>query len=80
MCNYNSVFIKKSKKIKLKEKEMALIDLDRKMQNGFEYKNWPIIKGLGDDDWLLEMAHWEFVPYWIKSAEALKESRKKFNT
>ena len=59
---------------------MALIDLDRKMQNGFEYKNWPIIKGLGDDDWLLEMAHWEFVPYWIKSAEALKESRKKFNT
>ena len=80
MCNYNSVFIKKSKKLKLREKEKALIDLDRKMQNGFEYKDWPIIKAQGDDDWCLEMAHWEFVPYWIKSDEALKESRKKFTT
>ena len=26
------------------------------------------------------MAKWEFVPSWNKSAEALKESRKKFNT
>ncbi len=50
------------------------------MQNGFEYKNWPIIKASGNDDWNLEMAHWEFVPYWIKSQEALNESRKKFNT
>ena len=50
------------------------------MQNGFEYKDWPIIKAQGDDDWRLEMANWEFVPSWIKSAEALKESRKKFNT
>ncbi len=80
MCNYNSVFIKKTKKIILREKEKALIDLERKMQNGFEYKNWPIIKAKGDDDWQLEMGHWEFVPYWIKSIESLKESRKKFNT
>lgn len=80
MCNYNSVFIKKSKKLKLREKEKALIDLERKMQNGFEYKNWPIIKAVGDDDWLLEMAHWEFVPNWIKNADVLKDSRKKFNT
>ena len=80
MCNYNSVFINKSKKLKLKEKEKTLIEVDRKMQNGFEYKNWPIIKAMGNDDWGIEMAHWEFVPYWIKSEEALKESRKKFNT
>lgn len=80
MCNYNSVFIKKTNKLKLREKQQALIDVERKMQNGFEYKNWPIIKAKGDDDWGIEMGHWEFVPYWIKSEVALKESRKKFNT
>jgi len=74
------VFIKKTKKLVLREKQKALIEVERKMQNGFEYKNWPIIKAVGDNDWQVEMAHWEFVPYWIKSENALKESRKKFNT
>lgn len=42
------------------------------IQSGFEYKPWAIIK-----DGKIEMAHWEFIPPWVKDPA---ESRAKFNT
>lgn len=53
--------------------------LNRPMQSGFEYKDWPIIKAKGDCDIEIELAHWEFIPPWVKSLKEQEVSRKKFN-
>lgn len=38
------------------------------MQDGFDYEDWPIIRNsYTTSGQKLEMAHWEFIPFWICS-------------
>ncbi len=80
MCNYNGIKISKEATLKVFERKKQLQAMESLVQSGFEYKDWPIIKPQQNNDWSLEMAHWEFVAPWIRTQEAQKESRKKFMT
>ena len=83
MCYYNGIRVSKEEYIRLLhlEKELKEINLQKDLAGGFEYGNWPILKPNADGtDFVLEMAHWELIPYWIKDTNALAESRKKFTT
>jgi putative SOS response-associated peptidase YedK len=83
MCYYNGIKIPREEFIRIKEiqKELKELSVIRPMQSGFDYSDWPIVKPkAGVKDFDVEMAHWEFVPFWIKNGMQLAESRKKFTT
>ncbi len=51
------------------------------MQDGFAYEEWPIIRNsYTTGGQKLEMAHWEFIPFWINDAGALEKAREKVPT
>ena len=80
MCYYNSISIpKKGSKIKIKGITKDLPPIDRPLQSGFDYGDWPIIKPNGDD-FEFELAHWELIAPWVKTEKEVVESREKFNT
>ncbi|MBS1585491.1 MAG: SOS response-associated peptidase [Bacteroidetes bacterium] len=84
MCYYNGIRVSKYQLIKLLELEKELKAMQEKeiaLRSGFEYKDWPIVKPVnGGKDIEIVMAHWEFIPGWVPTMEAVKESRKKFTT
>lgn len=56
-------------------------DVNRPMQDGFAYEEWPIIRNsYTTGGKKLEMAHWEFIPFWINDAGALEKAREKVPT
>lgn len=82
MCNFYGTIVSKVQFIKLKqiEKELgtiaALNELEV-MKDGFKYSNSVIIRKTEDgNDVEAVSAHWEFIPFWIKSMDELKEKRK----
>jgi putative SOS response-associated peptidase YedK len=79
MCYYNSVSIPKGSKVKIKGKTKALPPIERPLQSGFEYANWPIIKS-NHDDFTLELGHWELIAPWVKSTLEVMKGREQFNT
>jgi putative SOS response-associated peptidase YedK len=79
MCYYNSIKIEKGTKISIKGKIKELPEIDRPLQSGFEYGNWPIVK-LANDDIDLELAHWELIAPWVKCTLDVMKGREKFNT
>jgi putative SOS response-associated peptidase YedK len=80
MCYYNSLKIPTKKKIKLKGKEKEIPPIDVDVQSGFSYNSWPIIIEDNAGEWKPELAHWEFIPWFIKHLGELEESRKKYTT
>ncbi|MEQ1798985.1 MAG: SOS response-associated peptidase family protein [Lacibacter sp.] len=81
MCYYNGCRVSRADYIRLMaiEKEIRNLLLLRKVQSGFDYGNWPVIKPInGGKDFELTEMHWEYIPYFIKNAHELKESRKMF--
>jgi putative SOS response-associated peptidase YedK len=80
MCYYNSLKIPAKKNIKLKGKEKELPTVDIKVQSGFSYASWPIIIENNTGEWQPELAHWEFIPWFIQHLGELEESRKKYTT
>ena len=79
MCNYIGVKVSLQKYIKLKalEKEIGVIATLKTIQSGFEYSDWAIIKANDNrTDLHIELAHWELIPTWIKTATALHQARK----
>ena len=80
MCNYNGIKINKAATLELFQRKKTLQEMERALQSGFDYSDWPIVKPYTNNDWNVEMAHWEFVAPWTKSAQALKENRKKYAT
>ncbi len=80
MCYYNSVSIPKGAKATFKGKTKDLPPIERPIQSGFEYGNWPIIKSLGEDDFSLELGHWELIAPWVKNTLDVMKGREKFNT
>lgn len=80
MCYYNGVRVTKAEFIRLKQLEKEL-KFSRVIASGFDYSDWPIVKPKnGGSDIDIVMAHWELIPSWIKTAQELSESRKKFTT
>jgi putative SOS response-associated peptidase YedK len=79
MCYYNSIKIEKGTKITINGKTKALPEINRPLQSGFEYGNWPIVK-LSNNDVDLELAHWELIAPWVKSTLEVMQGREKFNT
>lgn len=80
MCYYNGVRVSRAEYIRLKQLEKELRLFNKPLQSGFDYSDWPIIKPLANNDWEITNAHWELVPYWIKSKQALLDNRKKYAT
>lgn len=57
------------------------ITSDMTLVNSFNYGDYPIIKPLdGAKDFEIKLAHWEFLPEFVKKAEDLGEFRKKYIT
>lgn len=61
------------------EKELKELRLNRPMQKGYDYKDWPIIKPIaGTNDLTIKFVHWEYIPDTVCNEIQLKEARKKF--
>ena len=79
MCSYIGVKVSKLEFIKLKqlEKKIGVIATLKTLQSGFEYADWAIIKAnQAKTDIEIELAHWEFIPTWVKTETALNAARK----
>ena len=81
MCFYNGVDINRAGHIRLNKREKKLSDFDLNLQqpmaSGFEYPLWPVVKPFENGkDFTIEMMHWEFIPSYIKTTEALLHFRK----
>ena len=79
MCYYNSISIPKGLKVTIKGVTKDLPPIDRPLQTGFDYGDWPIIKPNGDD-FEFELAHWELIAPWLKTGKEVIDGREKFNT
>ncbi len=83
MCNFYGCTVKRGDFIRLKQIEkdlgtLAALDAFRELYNGFNYGNAVIVrKADNNNDIDVSLAHWEFIPPWIKDEAALKEARKK---
>jgi putative SOS response-associated peptidase YedK len=56
-------------------------EISRPMQDGFAYEEWPIIRNsFTTGGQKLEMAHWEFIPFWINDSGDLEKAREKVPT
>lgn len=84
MCYYNGIKVTKLEYIELMQMEKDIkkfITSDMTLVNGFNYGDYPIIKPLdGAKDFEIKLAHWEFLPEFVKKAEDLGEFRKKYIT
>jgi putative SOS response-associated peptidase YedK len=79
MCSYIGIKVSKTAFIKLKklEKQIGELGALKVLQNGFEYKDWAIIRANPlKNDIEIEQAHWEFIPNWINTDNDLKKARK----
>lgn len=79
MCYFNSIQIPDDTAITLQGKTQKISAVNRPVQSGFEFANWPIIKAV-NNNWQFEMAHWEFIAPWNKNWAEVAESRKKITT
>lgn len=56
-------------------------EIEKELQSAFDYEEWPIIRNsYTTGGKKLEMAHWEFVPFWINNMGELEEAREKHST
>lgn len=81
MCTYNGCRVSRAEYIRLRaiEKEVRNLQLNIPARNGFDYRDWPIIKPLaGGKDFAIKMAHWEYIPPSVEDEFDLAESRKKY--
>jgi putative SOS response-associated peptidase YedK len=79
MCYYNGCRVTRAEFIRLKniEKELRGLKLVRPVQNGFDYRDWPIIKPSFDrKSFDIEQAHWEFIPESVGDEVELQAARK----
>ena len=56
-----------------------LPQIDRPLQSGFEYANWPIIKP-NEEDFKFVLTHWELIAPWVNSSLEVMKGHEKFNT
>lgn len=82
MCYYNGCRVTRAEYIRLMsiEKEIKnLLFLNRPVQSGFEYRDWPVIAPISNGtDIDLQLMHWEYIPESIHDADELIAARKHF--
>lgn len=79
MCYYMGVKVSYGDFIRLKqlEKIIPFGDLNRPVQNGFDYRDWPVIKPNAEYcDWEIVMMEWGFAPSYLRNRQALKNFRR----
>ncbi len=79
MCYYNAIKIKKDQLLDIVQWEHDKTEIVRDVAPGFDYDNYPIITA-HKGTWHLDLAHWEFIPFWYKNIEDVKAARKKYTT
>jgi putative SOS response-associated peptidase YedK len=84
MCYYNRLLVPVEHRFDLGDLEIILPDqilLDKPLQSGFEYEEWPIIIW-SDASQKAELikAHWEFLAPWCRSMKAVEAGRQKYTT
>jgi putative SOS response-associated peptidase YedK len=79
MCYFNSLVATKGASISLAGTTKQLEPINRPLQSGFSYSNWPIIKG-NTQNFTIENAHWELIAPWVKTTQEVQAGREKFNT
>lgn len=75
MCYYNSIYIPKGSKVSINGITKELLPIDRPLQSGFEYGDWPIIKPNGDDR-ELELALWGLIAPQVNCSFEVMKVRK----
>jgi putative SOS response-associated peptidase YedK len=80
MCFYNGINISRATHIKLNEIEKELGDMkeamQRPLQSGFEFGNWPVLVSIGGGpDFRIEFMHWELIPSYVKDGAGLQHFR-----
>ncbi len=82
MCYYNGCRVSRAEYIRLMaiEKEINNLQfLNRPVQSGFEYKEWPVlVPEQNGTDFSINLMHWEYIPETIHDADELIAARKKF--
>ncbi|MBX9780512.1 MAG: SOS response-associated peptidase [Chitinophagaceae bacterium] len=82
MCNFMGIRVSAIEFIRLMsiEKELGTLKAMQElelMKDGFRYSNSPIVRKTRDgNDLEIVLAHWEFIPAWIKTMEDVKAARK----
>lgn len=79
MCYYNKCKVTRAEFIRLMaiEKELKNLKLNRPVQSGFDYSDWPVIVPLmGGKDFEIKNVHWEYIPPFIHNETELAEARK----
>lgn len=79
MCYFNSLVAPKGATITLSGTTKQLDPINRPLQSGFSYHNWPIVKG-STENFTIENAHWELIAPWVKNTKEAQAGREKFNT
>ena len=79
MCYFNSLVAPKGAAINLAGTTKQLEPINRPLQSGFSYSNWPIIKGTAQN-FTIGNAHWELIAPWVKKTQEVQAGREKFNT
>jgi putative SOS response-associated peptidase YedK len=81
MCVYLGMRVSRARYNELMalEKELKDLRLNRPMQKGYDYKDWPIIKPAANgSDLIIKNVHWEYIPESVFDENALREARKNF--
>jgi putative SOS response-associated peptidase YedK len=79
MCYWQGVKVTKAQYLRLLKikKEISDLRLNLPVRNGFDYRDWPIIKPIaGKEDFEIKQTHWEYIPQNIFNVQQLQEARK----
>ena len=79
MCYWQGCKVSRADYIRLMaiEKEVKNLRLNRPVQRGFDYRDWPIIKPIkGQKDFEIKEVHWEYIPPNIFNIEQLQNARR----
>lgn len=79
MCYFNSLVAPTGADVSIKGVTKKLKPINKPLQSGFSYSNWPIIKA-STEDFTIENAHWELIAPWVKTKKEAEAGREKFNT
>jgi putative SOS response-associated peptidase YedK len=81
MCFYNGIDVNRAEHIRLKDLEVEIgryrEQLQRPLQSGFAYGEWPVLKPVrGGQTAELVLMHWELIPHYMRSLSDLEHFRK----
>ena len=78
MCYWQGCKVTRGQFIRLLaiQKEVQNLRLNIPVRNGFDYKDWPIIKPIvGKKDFEIKEVHWEYIPENIFNVQQLQQAR-----